>query len=82
MAFHITPMEGVMTEKLKVFVAGTSGSGKTTFLVSMYNRMSAELHELVGEPMIVSNERFSEALENTRTGRKIFGRNPRSTRIS
>lgn len=35
-----------MTEKFKVFVAGTSGAGKTAFLASMYNRMSAELHEL------------------------------------
>jgi hypothetical protein len=46
MALRITPMEGVMTEKFKVFVAGTSGAGKTAFLASMYNRMSAELHEL------------------------------------
>lgn len=33
-------------EKFKVFVAGTSGAGKTAFLASMYNRMSAELQEL------------------------------------
>ena len=33
-------------DKFKVFVAGTSGAGKTAFLASMYNKMTAELREL------------------------------------